>query len=271
MTGGEFWNLTDIYCQPAVIASAGCMLMQALAHAVPCVATDVVGLRSLIDHGQNGLIVPPDDPLALEALDHDPSRAAAGGAAVGPQCASFSPASDSTPTSKQIVWPTCTAKRRAGLRLPSRGAAEASSLFLPRTGTDISPGLCATAIPIASRAAFGGFPGGSLHVHNSALTDPAAITALSSPDCPADQAADRDENNWQEPLVEEPLQGPGYVFYRGDFLRGGVFHRKRCTLCGVAAWIVKELNQTSAYRIHCTPESGVRLNKVFKFPNLLFF
>ncbi len=64
--GGDFWSVLDIYCQPAVVASAGRTLIQALGHAVPSIATDVKGLRGLIGHGENGLIVPRGDPGALE-------------------------------------------------------------------------------------------------------------------------------------------------------------------------------------------------------------
>jgi len=66
IVGPEFWSVLDIYCQSAVVASTGGMLMQALAHAVPCIATNVPGLRALIDSGETGLIVPPGDPIALQ-------------------------------------------------------------------------------------------------------------------------------------------------------------------------------------------------------------
>ncbi len=63
--GRELWTVTDIFCQPAVTASSGGMLMHALAHGVACVATDVKGLRSLIEPGKTGLIVAPADAAAL--------------------------------------------------------------------------------------------------------------------------------------------------------------------------------------------------------------
>ena len=70
-----FWRVLDIYCQPAVSASAGRTLIQAFGHAMPCIATDVKGLRELINPGGTGLIVPPRDPHALASamialLDH---------------------------------------------------------------------------------------------------------------------------------------------------------------------------------------------------------
>jgi glycosyltransferase involved in cell wall biosynthesis len=66
IVGPEFWSVVDIYCQPALVASAGRTLAHALAHAVPSIATSVRGLRVLIDSGENGLIVPPGDPIALQ-------------------------------------------------------------------------------------------------------------------------------------------------------------------------------------------------------------
>ena len=77
-----FWRVLDIYCQPAVVASTGRTLIQAFGHAVPCIATDVKGLRDLINPGENGLIVPPRDPGALAnamitLLDH-PGKPPAG-------------------------------------------------------------------------------------------------------------------------------------------------------------------------------------------------
>jgi glycosyltransferase involved in cell wall biosynthesis len=64
--GADFWPVLDVYCQPAVVASAGRTLIQALGHAIPSIATDVKGLRALIGPGENGMIVPRGDPAALE-------------------------------------------------------------------------------------------------------------------------------------------------------------------------------------------------------------
>ena len=80
IAGPDFWSVLDIYCQPAVSPNAGRMLTLALARGLPCIATDVKGLRTLIEHTKDGLLVPAADPVALKAaittvLD-EPSRAA---------------------------------------------------------------------------------------------------------------------------------------------------------------------------------------------------
>lgn len=62
----EYWTVLDIYCQPSIVPSAGVPLLQAMAHAVACIATRVNGLRGLIEPGSSGLMIPPDNPHALE-------------------------------------------------------------------------------------------------------------------------------------------------------------------------------------------------------------
>jgi glycosyltransferase involved in cell wall biosynthesis len=79
ITGPDFWSVVDIYCQPAVSASTGRMLLLALSHALPCIATNVNGLRTLIDHGRDGLLVAAANPVALQvaitAVLDDPNLA----------------------------------------------------------------------------------------------------------------------------------------------------------------------------------------------------
>lgn len=78
--GPRFWTVLDIYCQPSLVPSTGRTLALALSEGVPTIATQVKGLRGLIDHGSTGLVVPPGSPESLaaaiiELLDH-PDQAA---------------------------------------------------------------------------------------------------------------------------------------------------------------------------------------------------
>jgi glycosyltransferase involved in cell wall biosynthesis len=43
------------------------VLLEAMAHGLPVISTDVVGIPEVVRHGETGLIVPPDDPEALAA------------------------------------------------------------------------------------------------------------------------------------------------------------------------------------------------------------
>jgi len=64
-------------------------LVEAMAAGCACVATDVVGVREVIDQGRTGLLVPPGDATALaDALQQvllDPAMAARLGAAARAQ------------------------------------------------------------------------------------------------------------------------------------------------------------------------------------------
>jgi glycosyltransferase involved in cell wall biosynthesis len=63
--GVRYWSVLDIYCQPSLVPSAGRTLAQAMVHGIPGIASDVPGLRSLIEPERSGLLVPPGDPVAL--------------------------------------------------------------------------------------------------------------------------------------------------------------------------------------------------------------
>ena len=57
----------------------GLSLVEGMAAGCACIGTDVVGVQDVIDHGQNGLLVPENDPAALaKAIQHlleDPATA----------------------------------------------------------------------------------------------------------------------------------------------------------------------------------------------------
>jgi glycosyltransferase involved in cell wall biosynthesis len=70
-TLGAHIAAADVLCLPSVVTRGGdqegrpTVLVEAASCGVPAVASDVGGVRDWIDHGRNGLMVPPGDPSAL--------------------------------------------------------------------------------------------------------------------------------------------------------------------------------------------------------------
>lgn len=79
--GERFWSALDLYCQPSLAPSSGRTLTLALARGVPSIASNIQGLRGLIQSGQSGLFAAPGDASALaDAITHlidHPDRALA--------------------------------------------------------------------------------------------------------------------------------------------------------------------------------------------------
>jgi glycosyltransferase involved in cell wall biosynthesis len=57
----------DILVHPALMEGMGISLLQASAAKVPIVASEVGGIPEAVRHGENGLLVPPNDAVALRA------------------------------------------------------------------------------------------------------------------------------------------------------------------------------------------------------------
>lgn len=57
----------DVLCLPSDFEGFGLVLIEAMALGVPVVATDVIGIRDVIEHERNGLLVPANDPEAMAA------------------------------------------------------------------------------------------------------------------------------------------------------------------------------------------------------------
>ena len=58
-------NIADIFLQPSVTEAIPVSGMEAAAMELPVIASNVGGLPELIDHGTTGLLVSPDNPIAL--------------------------------------------------------------------------------------------------------------------------------------------------------------------------------------------------------------
>lgn len=63
----ELLPLLDTFCLSSQFEGFPIALVEAMATGLPCVATSVGGIPEIVDDGRNGLLVPPGDPLALQA------------------------------------------------------------------------------------------------------------------------------------------------------------------------------------------------------------
>jgi L-malate glycosyltransferase len=57
----EIMGIFDVYCLPSVYEGLPLSILEAWAAQRPVVATDVIGIRDIVRHGENGLLVPLDD------------------------------------------------------------------------------------------------------------------------------------------------------------------------------------------------------------------
>jgi len=62
---GRCLEAMDVFVLPSLNEGMGRVLVEAMAMRVPCVASDVSGIRDLVKPGVNGLLVPPADAGAL--------------------------------------------------------------------------------------------------------------------------------------------------------------------------------------------------------------
>jgi len=79
----EFVGCLDLLVHPALDEGLGVVLLEAAAAGVPVVATPVGGVPEIVREGENGVLVPPDDPVALAKaihglVDDPPARQAMG-------------------------------------------------------------------------------------------------------------------------------------------------------------------------------------------------
>jgi glycosyltransferase involved in cell wall biosynthesis len=69
-----FLNGLDIFVQPSLSEAFSQVIMEAMGVGLPVVATDVGGAREVIESGQNGILIEPDDVEALAAAIIDLAR-----------------------------------------------------------------------------------------------------------------------------------------------------------------------------------------------------
>jgi glycosyltransferase involved in cell wall biosynthesis len=58
-------SIFDVFCLPSLNEGMGRVLVEAMAHEIPIVASDVGGIPDLVTHGKNGFLVPPKNPDEL--------------------------------------------------------------------------------------------------------------------------------------------------------------------------------------------------------------
>jgi glycosyltransferase involved in cell wall biosynthesis len=68
----------DVFCLPSFAEGVPVVLMEAMAAGLPVIATRIMGIPELVQHGESGLLVPPGRPEALSdalrTLARDPAK-----------------------------------------------------------------------------------------------------------------------------------------------------------------------------------------------------
>lgn len=72
----EQFNQADVFIMPCIVQASGdrdglpTVILEALLHRVPVIATDVAGIGEVIEDGVTGFLIPPQDPQAIaEAVE----------------------------------------------------------------------------------------------------------------------------------------------------------------------------------------------------------
>jgi glycosyltransferase involved in cell wall biosynthesis len=61
----ERYRAADLFTLPSTAEAFGNVFAEALASGLPIVGSAIGGIPDLVDHGSNGLLVPPNDPVTL--------------------------------------------------------------------------------------------------------------------------------------------------------------------------------------------------------------
>ena len=62
-----YYDAATVFCLASRAEPFGIVVLEAGAFRCPVVATSVGGIPEILEHGVNGCLVPPDDPVALAA------------------------------------------------------------------------------------------------------------------------------------------------------------------------------------------------------------
>ena len=61
----QYLAIADVFCRPSVNEGFGISFIESMACRVPTIGTAVGGITDIINHGENGILVPPEDAGAL--------------------------------------------------------------------------------------------------------------------------------------------------------------------------------------------------------------
>ena len=61
----NLYSQADVFTIPSITEAFGVVFLEAMATGVPVIGTEVGGIPEIIQHKENGLLVPPDEPITL--------------------------------------------------------------------------------------------------------------------------------------------------------------------------------------------------------------
>ena len=64
----QYLAIADVFCRPSVNEGFGISFIESMACRIPTIGTAVGGITDIINHGENGILVPPEDTRALSRV-----------------------------------------------------------------------------------------------------------------------------------------------------------------------------------------------------------
>jgi len=64
----QYLTIADVFCRPSVNEGFGISFIESMACRIPTIGTAVGGITDIISHGENGILVPPEDTKVLSGV-----------------------------------------------------------------------------------------------------------------------------------------------------------------------------------------------------------